>query len=329
MLFENLASLIDGELLNEPSISSFSNIAFDAKKVKRGDLFFGSSTDVEEAISKGAYGIVSDKIKVKDFEIAWIKVKNLEESKLKLLRYLVVQENTYILNLSLIEAEITKQIQVDKNILFIDSDIQSAISALLVSSEFSVIAFTDKKLFSKLELVSLDVDIKYNITIQKATNFITTFIYKERLYKDIRFTELFLDELEFVLNFFDILEISYDIYKLGFLNHFKPLFLDRDFRILGFGQSRKVFILESDISLIKREVLFLKKKSSWANIALLLPKDIKYKEKLDIDIKYFKNYADIKKQNVSYYNFVIMLDIEDRFERYLQKTDHEINNRLF
>ena len=91
MLFVNLASLVDGQLKNEPSIGSFTNIVFNSKRVKIGDLFIGLKKDIKEAVKNGAYGIVSNNIKIIDSEIAWIEVKNIEDAKLKLLRYLILK----------------------------------------------------------------------------------------------------------------------------------------------------------------------------------------------------------------------------------------------
>jgi ferrochelatase len=329
MLFENLTSLIDGELLNEPSIASFSKIVFDAKKVKRGDLFFGSFKEIDEALENGAYGIVSTKIKVKDDEIAWIKVKDIQSAKIKLLRYFILKDGLSVVKFSTVEAELAKSISLNKNILYIDSDINSAIKDLDTNHDLNLIAFINDDIYSKIELEEQSIELKYKITVQKATTFLTTFIYGDNLFKEIKISELFVRELERVLNLFDTFDIKYHIQKLNFINHFKPLFLDSSFKILNFGQSRKVFILEFKKELLEREILYVKEKASWAKIALLLPQDIKYTKKIDIDIKYFKNYADIKKQNIFYYNFVIMLDVEQKFEKYLQKNDNDIKNRLF
>ena len=329
MLFENLTSLIDGELLNEPSIASFTNIVFESKKVKRGDLYFGPVKGIDEALKNGAYGIVSTTSNIKDDEIAWIKIKNIKVAYLKLLRYLILKDDSYVLYLDCIKSEILKNITNAKEIFFIDSDIQEAIKSLNSDKKYDLIVFEDKKVFDDLEIVSLEVEIINAIKIQKATNFLMTFIYKESLYKDIKLPALFAKDLEFVLNLCDLLSFEYFVDKLTFLSHFKPVFLDSYFRVLPFGSSRKVIILENKKELLKREIEFIKSNSPWAKIALLLPKNIKYNEKIDIDIKYFKNFADIKKENIFYYNFVIMLDTESKFENYLQKYDNENKNKLF
>jgi ferrochelatase len=328
MLFENLVSLIDGELLNEPSIASFSNVVFDAKKVKRGDLYLGASKDIDEALKNGAYGIVSTSLKIKDDEIAWIKVKSIQNSKLKLLRYLIIRESVYTLYVDCVKVDIIKSISGCKEILFIE-DVEEAIRVLSLNSSYKLILFLDEKLFKGMELESFKVEIFTQVIVQKATIFLTTFIYHNRLYKDIKISELFISELEYILNLFDSLEIEYSLEKLSFISHFKPLFLDSAFRILNFGQSTKVVILESKKELLERELEFLKKKAPWAKMTLLLPKNMEFYHKNDIDIKYFKNFDDIKKLNIFDYNFVMMLDIEQKFLKYLIKASSNMKNSLF
>ena len=328
MLFENLVSLIDGKLLNEPSIISFSNIVFDAKKVKRGDIYFGESKGIDEALKNEAYGIVSTSSKIKDNEIAWIKVKSIKNSKLKLLRYFIIKESANTLYVDCVKADIIKSISGCKEIFFIE-DIDEAIRVLSLNSNYKIIFFLDEKLLKSMELENFKVDIFSQVIVQKATIFLTTFIYHDRLHKDVKISELFISELEHVLNLFDALNIEYSLEKLNFISHFKPLFLDSAYRILNFGQSMKVIILESKKELLKRELEFLKEKAPWAKIALLLPENIKYHDENGIDIKYFKDFDDIKKVNIFNYNFVIMLDIEQKFLEYLLKASSDIKNSLF
>ncbi len=328
MLFENLVSLIDGELKNKPSITSFSKVVFDPKKVKRGDLYFGESSGIDEALENGAYGVVSNRFRVKDKETAWIKVKNLDEAKLKYLRYLVIKNDSHVVYLDSVESEISKEIELEK-CYYIGTDIDRAIFELSVKDEENLIIFTDIDIFKKLELISFEVVLKNHIEVIKSTVFLTTFLYRQSLYKDIKIPLLFKSELEKVLNLFDVLQVDYAVEKLCFISHFKPLFLDSYFKLLAFGQSTKVVIIEPDIQLIEREIEYVKNFASWAKVLLLVSQELKLLKKIDIDIKYFKNYIDIKKLNIFNYNFVIMIDNKGGFEKYLHKADKEIKNTLF
>ena len=328
MLFENLVSLIDGKLLNQPSISSFSEIVFDAKKVGIGSLFFGDSEDIDLALQNGAYGIVSDKMRVKDKEIAWIKVKDIDDAKLKLLRYFIIHHDSYLLFFDSIELELAKMLYHDKDILYI-SDIQKAIKTFEANKKYKIVVVSDETLFKKLNLPQYEIVLKHHLTFYKWTNFVSTFTYRENLYKDVKFSAIFQDKLERVLNCFDNFELEYKLERVGFLKHFKPIFLDKDFRVVGFGQSRKVFIVESEEKYFDDEIDFLLKNSSWAKIAVLLPKKSKLKVEDMDDVFYYKSYDDILKLDLFRYNFVIMIDHKVGFENFLDKINSDIKDTLF
>ena len=329
MLFVNLCALIDGELQNEPSIASFSNIVFEPKKVSIGDLFIGKKADILEALQNGAYGIVSTSFKISDSEVAWIKVKDIEVAKLKLLRYLVLKTSKNYLCLDSVELDIFKKISENRDIIYIGEDIEEAIKLLFKSDGVETIIFSDRTLFDKLDLEDFSIEIINSIKIVKNTLFLTSFTYKGTHYKDIKLPSIFVEELERVLNMFDFLNIKYSITKLHFISHFKPLFLDNYFKIQPFGSGTKVVIIESDKNLLIKEIEYIKKSAQWAKIALLLPKELEGKIKTDIDVVSFNSFVDLKKKNIFYYNFAIMLDSNERFENYLSKQSLDIKNTLF
>ncbi len=331
MLFINLCALIDGELQNEPSITSFSNIVFDAKKISIGDLFIGQKSDIKVALENGAYGIVSTTFKVSDNEVAWIKVNNIEVAKLKLLRYLVLKSSKNQIYLNNIELELFKKLNENRDILYISDDIETAIRKLLKSDEFECIIFENINIFKNLDLEELDLNILNPIKVIRHTLFLTSFIYKDTQYKDIKIPKIFIKEFEKVLNIFDLLNIKYSISKLTFTSHFKPIFLNNFFKIQPFGTTTKVIIIESDKNLLEKEINYLKTTASWAKIALLLPKELENKTRLNIDVELiiFTSYDDLKKKNIFYYNFAIMVDENDGFKNYLLKEDLEIKSTLF
>ena len=89
MQISSILDIVDGELLNSPSISFIYSIKTNAKKVKEGDLFIAkNSNDIELAIKHGAFAIIiEENFPIIDNEIAWIKVKEIEISIIKLIRY--------------------------------------------------------------------------------------------------------------------------------------------------------------------------------------------------------------------------------------------------
>ncbi len=89
MQISSILDIVDGELLNSPSISFIYSIKTNAKKVKEGDLFIAKNLeDIELAINHGAFAIIiEENFPIIDNEIAWIKVKEIELSITKLIRY--------------------------------------------------------------------------------------------------------------------------------------------------------------------------------------------------------------------------------------------------
>jgi ferrochelatase len=85
----SILDIVDGKLLNSPSISFIYSIKTNAKKVKEGDLFIAKdSNNIELAIKNGAFAIViEENFPIIDNEIAWIKVENIENIIIKLIRY--------------------------------------------------------------------------------------------------------------------------------------------------------------------------------------------------------------------------------------------------
>ena len=89
MKISSIVDIVDGELLNSPSISFINNISSDANKVKTSDMFIAKNIeDLKIALQNGAYAVIFEKdFEVIDNEIAFIKVKNLELALLKIVRY--------------------------------------------------------------------------------------------------------------------------------------------------------------------------------------------------------------------------------------------------
>ena len=328
MLFVNLCSLIDGKLKNEPSITAFSNLSFDSKKVKIGDLFIGKKSEVREALKNGAYGVISTNIKVLDDEIAWIEVDNLELAKIKFLRFLIIQNSKSLILLDNIELEFFKSIVVKKEIFYIDN-IEESIKKLFLNPQSYHIVLSDKKLLEMMNLKNEVIINKNHIKSIKNTLFLTTFTYKDRLYKDIKLSLLFQNEFENVLNICDFYSIEYNIQKLNFINHFKPIFLDSSFRLLQFGHSTKVVIVETDSSLINKEINYIKKVAPWASFVVVLKRDSKLRLKSNIERIEYKDYSDLKSKNLFKYNFAIMVDSDNGFENYLIRYSKNIKNTLF
>ena len=88
MRIDTIIELLDGELRNRGFISEIIGFADKLNQVTREFLFISNDeNEIKEAIQNGAYAILSsENVKIIDNEIAWIRVENIEESLLKLLK---------------------------------------------------------------------------------------------------------------------------------------------------------------------------------------------------------------------------------------------------
>ena len=100
MQISSILDIVDGSLLNSPSISFIYSIKTNSHKVKEGDLFIAKNTnEIELAIKNGAFAIIIDtNVPIIDNEIAWIKVKNIDLSIIKLIRFKLAMFNLKIEN---------------------------------------------------------------------------------------------------------------------------------------------------------------------------------------------------------------------------------------
>ena len=60
MKINSIIDIIDGKLLNSPSISFIYSFKTDVNKVKEGDLFIANNLDdIQIAVQKGAFAIIT------------------------------------------------------------------------------------------------------------------------------------------------------------------------------------------------------------------------------------------------------------------------------
>jgi ferredoxin-thioredoxin reductase catalytic subunit len=116
MRIDDIVNLTDAELINRGFINEIDLFFDNLKDSKRGGAFFSDNADeINRAIKKGVYAIIySTDIEVTDKEIAWIKVESLEEAKIALLKYRLLDKTLYITDE--IGIEIIKSIVKDKRI---------------------------------------------------------------------------------------------------------------------------------------------------------------------------------------------------------------------
>ena len=275
MRLENVLALTYGTLVNEPFVKIFTNVVFEAKAVKRGDLFMAfDETSIEEAILNGAYGIIFSKpTQISDSEIAWIKVQSIEDALKRLLRFRLIDKNIKAYETNEIVLKLALQVITEQNFIAVLGDVRELSRELWDIDEGSSVLFCpalcDKEIFTNV--IELSDRPYLHVNIIEQTLFETSFIYNDVFYERQLISPFFIPYLEILLHLFKNLEINYRLKKFMPIDHFEAVFTNKKFEIKEFGTSDKVLIFEKSCELIESEVLFLEREVTWAKTLYVLP----------------------------------------------------------
>ncbi|QOP45683.1 hypothetical protein [Sulfurimonas paralvinellae] len=278
MRLENILALTHGELINSPFVNSFENIVFEVKAVKRGDLFVAFDEEmIEDAILNGAYGVVFDKpTQISDSEIAWIKVSNLEEALKRILRFVLIDKEIEVYECNEIILKLALQVVTEPNFIALHGNIRELYKMLSDLQNGSTVLFspalTSGDLFTNIK--KLPTNPNENINIIEQTLFETSFIYDNIFYERQLISPFFIPYLEQLLHLFKVLKINFRLRKFTPIEHFEAVFTNNNFEIKEFGTSDKVLIFEKNSTLIQKEIEFLQKQATWANILYIIPHTI-------------------------------------------------------
>ncbi|HIC43288.1 MAG TPA: hypothetical protein EYO73_03055 [Sulfurimonas sp.] len=275
MNLANLTALVEGNLANSPSITSFEEVHFELSKIRRGDLFIAlNHENIEEAILNGAYGILFDKpTQISDQEIAWIKVACVNKALLRLLRFHVLQKSPKVYYCDEISLKLASQIITSRDILILNKSLKEHMHELYQLQEKQFILFSKKYINEELfvDAKPLNKVINSTINVVEQTLFETSFIYDDTYYERQLLSPFFLPYLESVLQFFKHNNIGYQLRNFSPINHFQAVFTNIHFEVKDFGKSDNVLIFESSFELVKEQINFLKKQANWAKILYLVP----------------------------------------------------------
>lgn len=275
MRLENVVGLTYGTLVNEPYVSNFENIVFEAKKVKRGDLFIAfDEADINDAILNGAYGVIFDRpTQICDNEIAWIKVKDTKEALKKLLRFTLIEKELTIYECDDITIKLAKQIVVDSKLVILDADIKSIYKSLYAIEKNSIVLVSktldDRDIFTDTKDFLNSTNLSINI--QEKTLFETSFIFDGIFYERQQISPYFMPYLEKLLNLYKSLELNYRLKKFTQIEHFEAMFVNKNIQKKEFGTSDKVLIFEPNISFLDEQMQFLENQASWGKTIYIVP----------------------------------------------------------
>lgn len=295
MQISSIVDIVEGSLVNSPSISFIYDIKIELNKIHEGDLFIAKNqNDIAEAIKKGAFGILYNcEVSISDNEIAWIKVENIESSISKLIRYKLsnLELKAYFCNKVTFEL-LSSYIKVnDKNIKLLPNDLTLCFNILENIEDNNTIICLNRELLDSIFPKNLSFN-QENYVIKNLLEhslFETTFSCGDYYFPRMKLPSLYINDFIRTYNFLDN---QLDISKLKRINCFKPIFIDKYFEVTDYGQSNKFIIAQEDIEVAKKEILHLKNKYTYANMLVVVSSDLSlYIENADY---YFNNILQIK-----------------------------------
>ncbi len=296
MQISSILDIIDGRLLNQPSISFIYSIKTNPFKVKEGDLFIvQNSEDIEVALKNGAFALILDEdLEISDKEIAWIKVNSLKESMIKLIRYLLSNKKItafYCNKVSYELFEILKKPSIHSHIKLVPKKLDKFFKMIDELEENDTLISKDQKILDSIYPVNFNFNTKkYNVkNLIEHSIFETTFSYQDKYFSKLKISSLYLREF---LDVYTYLDFNADLNKLKQFNNLKPIFVDKLINHVDFGKSDKFLIAQKDEELILKEVKYLEQKYSYAKVLYLTTKDID--DNQDIDYTFINSLDDLK-----------------------------------
>ena len=278
MKITSIIDIVKGKLQNIPSISFITQTHTKVKKINYGDLFISSNLlDIKNAIQLGAFAIIYDgeidEIEF-DYEIAWIKVENIEDACLKLMRYhlstfyidvLFVDEISYDI-FNIYKRKLSNQV-------YLDNDIKNNLELIQNNNHIQCIISNDIKTLKAIypncrKFIIHSYDLK-NLTIHSL--FECTFTYKDTYYYKAKIPVIYIDNFISVMHYLKIKKP--DLNKLNNFKYMKSIFINKSLYVLDHGKS-STFIIANNIKKTNfLEIAFLNRFYSHAKILVCHDED--------------------------------------------------------
>ena len=320
MKISSIVDIVDGELLNSPSISFINNISSDANKVKTSDMFIAKNIeDLKIALQNGAYAVIFEKdFEVIDNEIAFIKVKNLELALLKIVRYKLstLKIKSYFCTDETFDMLKLYQNNHTKPIFLISKNIEKAFKFIDDIKDGDILISKNKKLLESIYPDSKEFEKKLDENsiknLIKHSLFELSFSYKDIYFSKLRLSKIYLNSF---LNIYDFFKGNIDISKLKLYSNFKAIFIDKDFQPIESGKSDSFIICQTNKNLIPIEITYLKNEFRYAKTIFVSKYKISFlDEKEQIIINNIEDLKNILKNLKFNCIYLIGFKKQERFE---------------
>ena len=327
MKITSIIDIIDGKLLNSPSISFIYSFKTNVSKVKEGDLFIAYNLDdIQIAIQKGAFAIILQNLyPIIDKEIAWIKVDNIETSLIKLVRYKLAHFNLQAFYCNDVSYEFFKTFSSSSNkkVKLIPTSFKKFVSVLEDIDTETILVSNDKQILNKIYPNNTNFE-KEDFLISNLLEhslFEVSFTFKNKYFQRIKIPSIY---LEYFIRVYDFLNINeFDDSKLRNSNLLRTLFLDKNLNIVEFGKSDKFVITSNNISLVEKEIDYLKSKFTYGKIIYITSSYIDFLPKEQILLKDISKLRDTLKNNSFNASYIIGYEFE-KIQQILSKEEKEL-----
>ncbi len=327
MKITSIIDIIDGKLLSSPSISFIYSFKTNVSKVKEGDLFIAYNLDdIQIAIQKGAFAIILEKIyPITDKEIAWIKVDNLETSIIKLFRYKLAHFNLKAFSCNDISFEFFKTLSSSssKKIKLIPNNLKKFVSVLEDIDDETILVSNDNKILDKIypNNTSFEKEDFLISNLLEHSLFEVSFTFEGKYFQRVKIPSIYIEDFIRVYDFLNINE--YDDSKLKNSNLFKTMFLDKGLNTVEFGKSDKFIISSNNISLVKKEVTYLKSKFTYGKIIYITSSYLDFLSEEQIVLKNISEIRNILKNNSFNASYIVGFKFEE-IQKTLLKEEKEL-----
>lgn len=267
-----LCDIVEGKLLNSPSISFITQIHTNVKKVNDGDAFFAKNQDqIQKAVLRGAFAIISGfEPEIIDKEIAWIKVDNLKKAITNTLRYNLLKYTVEFIYIPKAAYHLLKTLKTRdmENIHLLSDDIYDDFETINGIENSIMVFSTQKNLLEKISPNVIEFQTKkYDIkNLNNSSLFETSFSYNGKYFDKIKIPYLYLNDL---LSLMELFEYNLDLKRLNSFDLFTPIFINKSCQIVSFGQTNRFILANCDEDICKLEIEYLKKFYSYANIKII------------------------------------------------------------
>lgn len=272
MYISTITEILNGKLINTPSILMFNSVAFGLKEIKRGALFFAKdSSEIELALALGAYCVVFEgKINNINTDSALIEVDSIKNALIRYLKYFLLDKKIELYLVSNIELEIIRALCRDESVRFVDDDLH-LFARELIGSNQNIIFFSANKALVK----TIYKDYKFLIKEAILENLKERLFYIEFDFNNTHFAlnlmAPFLDELKRVLHILENKKLKNEATISSF--SFELVFVNRFIEVVD--NSEMVLILTDDAEIFHRVLEFLETKAKYAKRVYIVPKNQK------------------------------------------------------